>query len=163
MAPAVEAESESELETGTTAQAARRAMLDWDLATTVEKLTAELEEREAELTQQHDIVEDLLFKLRAVCREGLRRGHDLESWLEDSWEQVEHERQLERERDTPRVRREGVEQRRREFIAQADAEQRRRSFLEESNANNPLLSLDEILASPVMKGRTDDAGSPPAE
>ena len=39
-----------------------------------------------------------MFKLRAVCAEGARNGLDLEAWLEDSWDQIEQERLLERER-----------------------------------------------------------------
>ena len=155
------AETQAEIESDTdTIQAARRAMLDWDMATTIERLTAELEEREAELAQQHDIIDGLVFKLRAVCSEGLRRGHDLESWLEDSWEQVEYDRQ--KDRDTPRVRREELELRRREFIAEAEAEQRRRSFLLESNVDCLPLSQHSVLASPVLID-TGDAGSPAAE
>jgi hypothetical protein len=154
-----------------TQAAARQALLDWDLATTVETLTAELEEREAELAQQHDAVDDLLFKLRAVCREGLRHGIDLEAWLEDSWDQIEEEGLQERERDTPRARGETVELRRREFIAQAEAEQRRRSFLAKAG---PALGLEPYaeLVSPVittgMQAHLDSqrelrGGSPPAE
>lgn len=144
------AEAETEIDT---TQAARRAMVNWDLATTIEQLTAELEEREAELAQQHEIIDDLYFKLRAVCREGTRRGVDLESWLEDSWEQVELERQMECE--TSRVQGEGTELRRREFIAEANAEQRRRSSILESSAGTAPVSPDAMLASPVMKGYDD--------
>ena len=172
--PADDGEEEAQDAAATAVRAHWQMLLDWDLATMVESLTAELEEREAELATRGDAVDDLMFKLRAVCVEGARNGLDLEAWLEDSWDQIEQERLLEREQNTPRPRGRmttGVTLRRRQFIADAEEEQMKRSFMVEAG---PALGLEAgdtrtplhapvILQAFAYSQEALHAGSPPAE